>query len=331
MKSRKKSRRTRLKASDDRTALLLAGGDGTRLNDLTREITGEPIPKQYCRLYENASLLEATLARTMIYTSTENTYIIINKDHTDLALSQVQRLPGSNIFIQPANRDTGPGLILSLLELNGKKPNAIVAVFPTDHYIDNDRSFIEHIFRATRLIERMPDKVAILGITPDRLETGYGYLIPESPVKAFEKTYYVKSFCEKPGLSKAYEAITLGGLWNTFVMVFKLENMIKILKQLVPDRFRAMTELLNFPHEAEGIYRNLEPWNFSTEVLTHISEHIIILEIDDIRWSDWGTRESIERTYRQLNRQPYWIHPLHQPIQAGSDSSNRLQKSQSIA
>jgi hypothetical protein len=48
------------------------------------------------------------------------------------------------------------------------------------------------------------------------------------------------------------------------------------------------------------------PWNFSTEVLTHIPEHLVVLRVDDVHWSDWGTRESIEWTLKTLQRVPPW-------------------------
>lgn len=297
---------TDIDVPSDRVALLLAGGDGARLNDLTREISGTPIPKQYCRLYKNTSLLEATLSRTRLYTFKEKIHIIINRDHIELATDQIPALRKRNIFIQPANRDTGPGIVFSLLKLRQMHPDAIVAVFPTDHYIDNDRAFIAHTFRATRLVARMPDKIAILGIAPHQPETGYGYLLPDIPVRECEKAYHVKAFLEKPSVSKAYEIMNLGGLWNTFVMVFKLSRMLYILKQLVPDSFYAMAELARSSHKAVEIYQDIASWNFSTQVLTRIPQHIVMLEIDDVSWSDWGTRESIESTYRALNQVPFW-------------------------
>jgi mannose-1-phosphate guanylyltransferase len=315
----------------DKVALLLAGGDGTRLLDLTREVSGSPIPKQYCRLYNNTSLLEATLARTGLYTSRENMHIIINRDHVGLAMDQLQELPETNVFIQPANRDTGPGLIFSLMRLKITHPDATVAVFPTDHYVDNDPVFIGHTFRATRLITRMPDKIAILGIAPDRPETGYGYLLPDSPVRRCEKTFHVKAFIEKPSLSTAYEIMRLGGLWNTFVMVFKLSRMLDILERIVPDRFYAMKELALSPHKSAAVYQNIDSWNFSTRVLTRIPQHIIMLEIDDVAWSDWGTRESIERTYRALNQVPFWKILPDQPVHSRQESSGPASTSQFIS
>jgi len=315
----------------DRIALLLAGGEGTRLRDLTQEIVGIPIPKQYCRLYNDSSLLETTLSRTRLYTSYEKIHIIINRDHIKLAADQVRELPESNIFVQPANRDTGPGLIFSLLNLNRIHPDAIVAVFPTDHYIDNDNVFIAHTFRATQLITHMPDKIAILGIRPDRPETGYGYLLPGDPVKACPKTYHVKSFSEKPSPSRTYEIMSQGGLWNTFVMVFRLGSMLDILNNLIPGRIEAFSELIRSPRKAAEIYQTIDSWNFSTQVLTRIPQHIVMLEIDDVYWSDWGTQESIERTYKALKQVPFWKQPLHRPIQSRQESANDPSSSQFIA
>ena len=314
----------------DRLALLLAGGDGKRLNELTREISGSPIPKQYCRLYNNTSLLEATLARTMLYAFKEQIHVIINRDHTELATEQIQELPAKNIFIQMDNRDTGPGILFSLLQLERIYLDAIVAVFPTDHYIDNDNAFIGHAGRATRLVAEMPDKIAILGIVPNQPETGYGYLLPDFPLRKCEKTYHVKAFIEKPSLSTACEIMAMGGLWNTFVMVFKLSRMLEILKKLVPDSFYLMSELVRSPHKAVNIYENIDSWNFSTRVLTRIPQDIIILEIDDVAWSDWGTRESIERTYRSLDLVPFWKLSQHQANSSRQDSLDRINTTQFI-
>lgn len=317
--------------ASDRIALLLAGGNGIRLQDLTQEISGSPIPKQYCRLFDDTSPLETTLARTRLYTRDNNINVIVNLDHIDLAMDQLNTLPESNIIIQPENRDTGPGMVFSLLRLKQRYGDTVVAVFPTDHYIENDRTFVRHVARATRLIESMPDKIAILGVTPDRIETGYGYLLPDSPVKRCEKTYHVKEFREKPVMSEAHRIISLGGIWNTFVMVFKLSRMLEILKEFVPCEYRVLAELHTSPWKAESVYQAIDSWNFSTRVLTRIPKHIIMLEIDDVRWSDWGTRESIERTYRRLNRIPSWQAPLHRSIQSRGDKPDQTAISQSVA
>lgn len=313
--------------NDMPVALLLAGGDGKRLNEFTRQITGTPIPKQYCRLLGNSSLLEATLCRTRLFTIPRNTHIVINLNHVPLAREQVRDLPPTNIFVQPENRDTGPGLMFALFRLQRLYRDPTIAVFPTDHFIDNSRAFMAHATRATRIVDDMPERIAILGIAPDRPETGYGYLIPGDPMNRYGKAFTVRSFCEKPCLSLALEVLSLGGLWNTFVMAFKLSTMMRILERIVPDKFYAMTEGLHSPRWISKMYGTLDPWNFSAEVLTRIPERIVTLKIEDVYWSDWGTPESIERTYTQWNSSRMPANPMHQLTLSQREIFERIRKS----
>src|SRR5512143_520246 len=77
----------------NRVALLLAGGDGRRLQELTSEIAGTPIPKQYCRLLQGSSLLEVTISRARLFAPRERINVVVNVDHLDLAKDQVNTLP----------------------------------------------------------------------------------------------------------------------------------------------------------------------------------------------------------------------------------------------
>src|SRR5690554_3800827 len=119
-------------------ALVLAGGDGRRLQELTRRLAGRPIPKQYCRIAGDRSMLEATLDRIAPLVPRERTLVIVNRDHLDLARSQLAGLPPENMLVQPSNRDTGPGLLWSLLALERRAPGALLATLPSDHYIADD-------------------------------------------------------------------------------------------------------------------------------------------------------------------------------------------------
>jgi mannose-1-phosphate guanylyltransferase len=306
----------------NRVALLLAGGDGMRLRELTSEIAGTPIPKQYCRLLQGSSLLEATISRARLFAPLERISVVVNSDHLDLAKNQVKALPESNIFVQPLNRDTGPGMIFALLHLERISPDATVAVFPTDHYVDKDWAFIAHVLRAANAIARYPDKIALLGVVPDGPETEYGYILPADPLRIHGKAYQVEAFTEKPSVAAAQAVIARGGLWNMFVMVFKLPRMLELIRELVPHEFGKLASLRTAQEGAAGIYQNLNPWNFSTQVLARIPQHLIVLRVANVRWSDWGTRESVERTFRTLKLAPFWN--LSSPIAAGRTASGCL-------
>jgi mannose-1-phosphate guanylyltransferase len=293
-------------ASPERVALLLAGGDGTRLQELTRQITGKPLPKQYCRLWHGSSLLEATISRARLFASRERISVVVNKNHLGFAEEQLAALPKANILVQPLNRDTGPGLLFALLQLEKTHPDAVVALFPTDHFIDDDRAFTAHIVRAAHMISQFPEKIAILGITPERPESGFGYILPAAPLENCEGVFQVGAFTEKPSLDRARNIISCGGLWNTFVMVFKLSRMMELMMELMPEAFAAMSCLSKSLENADEVYRNVGAWNLSTQLLARIPQHLIVVEVADVHWSDWGTRESIERTYQALNMVPFW-------------------------
>src|SRR2546430_17234884 len=143
-------------------ALVLAGGDGRRLQGLTRKIAGAPIPKQYCRITGGRSLLEATLARIFPLVPRERTLVIVNRSHLELALPQLPDVPPGNVIVQPGNRDTGPGIVFGLLDLAARRPRAPVVVFPSDHYVDDGAAFCDHLERAPLLVDRFPTSIALL-------------------------------------------------------------------------------------------------------------------------------------------------------------------------
>ena len=141
-------------------ALVLAGGDGARLQSLTHLIAGAPIPKQYCRILGPRSLLETTLRRIAPLVAAERTLAIINRDHLAIARSQLRSLDTRNVLVQPPNLDTGPGVRVSMLELARRDPDATVAAFPSDDYVRDSDAFRQAIERMCRVVAGFPRKIA---------------------------------------------------------------------------------------------------------------------------------------------------------------------------
>ena len=197
-------------------------------------------------------------------------------------------------------------MIFALLTLECVYKDAIVAVFPTDHYVDNNWAFVAHVMRAINTISYMPDKIALLGIVPDRPETGYGYILPANPLKTSGNLYHVDSFREKPNSDDAQEIIKRGGLWNTLVMVFRLSRMLDLVQEIAPREVEGLFDVRTSPEKVVSLYQTMQPWNFSTKLLTRIPQHLVVFKVSNVLWSDWGTREAIERTYKALNLVPSW-------------------------
>jgi mannose-1-phosphate guanylyltransferase len=299
----------RVAGAADGWALVLAGGDGTRLQELTRRITGAPIPKQYCPLLNGCSMLEATLLRARHFAPAERTLVVVNQYHLGIAGTQLRHVPAANVIVQPRNCDTGPGILLALLELARRCANATVAVFPSDHYVSDDRAFMKYVAEAAQLVDRSPENLALLGIAPDRPETGYGYILPGEPVSAADAprhAFRVRAFHEKPDAQLAKTLCDAGGLWNSFVTVFRLDRLFALLRRKVPEHFARLARLRKRPQEVADVYRSLTPWNFSTAVLARVPERLIALRVENVHWNDWGTQASIEHSFRLFNCKPPW-------------------------
>jgi mannose-1-phosphate guanylyltransferase len=295
--------------AERRWALVLAGGDGTRLQRLTRVIAGAPIPKQYCRIAGERSLLEATLGRITPLTGHAGTLVIVNQNHLPLARPQLSRVPEANVVVQPRNLDTGPGVLLGLLTLAGRDADATVAVFPSDHHVRNEAAFRRHVSHMCRLVEeRYPERLALLGVGPDRPDSELGYIAPGARLVGCATAFEVAAFHEKPARRAALEVIRRGGLWNSFVMVGRVRHLLALLRQ-VRSADVARLEPLPAREALARCYDHLASWNFSRDFLAHVAPHLLVTRADDLGWSDWGTPEAIERTFAAMGWRPAWRDP----------------------
>jgi len=286
--------------------VILAGGDGIRLQPLTHLISGAPIPKQYCRIIGDRSLLEETLARVAPLVRPERTLVIVNLGHLELARPQLAAVPASNVLAQPRNLDTGPGIIVSVLEVARRDAEATVAIFPSDHHIRSEAAFRRHVTQMVHSVNDHPDKIALLGARPDRADTDYGYVVPGPRINGFASTFNVAAFHEKPVLHFAAGIVRRGGLWNTFVMVGRVARLIELLGAARPNDVARLARVHPDPDALGPAYDRLPSWNFSRDFLAHIPGQLLVVRADDLGWSDWGTPEAIERTLATLGVVPPW-------------------------
>lgn len=297
------------KADEDLWALVLAGGDGTRLQALTRLISGAPIPKQYCRIVGDQSLLEATFARVGCMVPRERTLVVVNQDHLAVAQAQLAGLPQRNVIVQPCNRDTGPGLALALLVLEQRDPGATLAVFPSDHFVHNQAAFAASVERMQQVLALEPGRIVLLGIRPDRPDPGLGYIVPEPgpPLRHRLGSYRVRGFEEKPHPSRAAAIVRDGALWSSFIIMFRVQRMLEILRLCRPREMAAMQGLMGGRAICGARYGELGAWNLSREVLARRPQDLVVVPADDLGWSDWGTPEAITDTISAHGLTAAWL------------------------
>lgn len=283
-------------------AVVLAGGEGKRLREFTRQRFGRPMPKQYCAFIGGRTMLEHTLDRAEGLASPHRTVTIVGRGHTghfDAAL-----VPGY-VVEQPRNCDTGPGLLLALSVVLAHDPRAVVVVLPSDHFVRPLRLFEERVRVAIAAAERLRDRVVLCGARADGPETEYGWIQPGSRL-AETGARAVLGFHEKPDRSRAEVFHERGYLWNTFIMAARAEALWALARGAQPalvERFeelraRAAGELCS--QALVAAYDGMPALNFSSHILERSCDGAAVVALDGVEWDDWGRPERIERAARRL-------------------------------
>ena len=310
---------TELRAIDSanfktRCGIVLSAGNGRRLRELVHQRRGDYLPKQYVNFVGPRSMLEHTYDRVQKSLPARKLFTVVAKEHLqfqEVHRQLASRAPGT-VVVQPANRETAPGVLLPLLHIYKRHPEALVAVFPSDHFVLEKDLFMRDVDAAFRLVESDPTRVVLLGLEPHGPDPEYGYIVPGDKLNALEadSARTVELFVEKPSADTAKKIIVAGALWNTMVMVFACETFLSVIQRGAPalDRaFRRIFDAIGTPDEmrvTERVYQSLQPLNLSKGVLEVLPfqyrRTLAVLPIHGVTWSDWGTSDRLSTMLRQL-------------------------------
>jgi mannose-1-phosphate guanylyltransferase len=278
--------------SKHRWGVILAGGEGMRLRAVTRLIAGDDRPKQFCKLMGERSLLAETRLRVARTLPSEQTLLVLTKSHERFYTTELADVPPIRMVAQPANRGTLPAILWSLMRLARLDESAVVGFFPCDHHYQDEQRFteeIEHAFEAAAESR----SVILLGAEAAEPETEYGWIEPEFSA-SHRKLLKVRRFWEKPARQLAVRLLDQGCLWNTFVMVGQANAFLELIRSAEPDLYEAFETVVarcRMDLSAElmsAIYEELQPADFSKQVLVRNADKLHVFSVGDIGWSDLG-------------------------------------------
>jgi mannose-1-phosphate guanylyltransferase/mannose-6-phosphate isomerase len=211
--------------------VILAGGSGTRLWPLSREL----YPKQVLRLLSERTMLQDTLVRLEGLPDLHPPIVICNESHRFMVAEQLREIgvtPGA-IVLEPVGRNTAPAIAVAALRAAaGNQADPLLLVLPADHYIARPDRLHAAMVRAAALA--VSGRLVTFGVVPTAPETGYGY-IRRGPGLA-GGGYSIQAFVEKPDPRTAAAYLASGEYyWNSGMFVFRAEVIRQEMERLVPE------------------------------------------------------------------------------------------------
>ena len=276
----------------------IAGGSGTRFWPLSRKSN----PKQLLPICHGRSLIHATFERIKSLVEPEQCWMVVGQDHVQGCRNDVPAIPAQQILAEPLGKNTAPAVALAAIQVQKKNPEAIVAILPADHYVEDKQAFCEALKNAAQIAQN--DAIVTLGIQPTRPETGYGYIEPDKTKELNATGFQVKSFREKPDAALAQTFFESGDFyWNAGIFVFKPSTFMGELQTQLPKMHEQMMEIqsaigeTNYEAVLSRNYQNIENISIDYGIMENAKDVAVVPA--NCGWSDVGSWNSVDAIFER--------------------------------
>jgi mannose-1-phosphate guanylyltransferase/mannose-6-phosphate isomerase len=272
--------------------VILCGGSGTRLWPISRKA----YPKQFAPLVGRDSLYQMTLKRFAAegfaapLVMTGDTFRFMATDQ-----AAESGLGDARVVVEPMGRDTAPAILTAALMLE-ETPDALMLVAPSDHVITDLAAFHAAVQKGAAAARA--GAFVTFGITPDRPETGYGYLELGAPAGDGDAVP-LRSFREKPDLPTAQAMLAAGGyLWNAGIFLMRVGDLIAAFDAHASDLIGPCRAAIAEGAEDLGFFRldteaygQVRAISFDYAIMER-AEHVMAVPLDG-GWSDLGAWDTL--------------------------------------
>lgn len=259
-------------------AVIMAGGKGERLWPLSTEER----PKPLISLNGQQTLLEDTVQRLFPLLNAENVFVITD-EKSAVAAREILMLPPENVIAEPCRRNTAPCIALAAALIRRKCADATMIILPADHRITPVKRFQEDLLDCIE--QAQTGSLTILGVTPDKPATGYGYI--NAGEKIAPGIYKVNSFKEKPDFATAQHYMMDGNYWwNCGIFVWQVQTIAEAFKKYNPglyEKFQGWAEGKEFNEDFE------ECEKISIDYAIMEKAENVVVKQASFQWNDLGT------------------------------------------
>ena len=286
--------------------VILCGGSGSRLWPLSRE----SFPKQYLEIRPGESLtfLQKTIDRIKSCKNIDDPIIICNEEHRFIVAEQVREIniKPKAILLEPIGKNTAPAITIASLKANDLTKDPILLVLPADHIIQDEKIFVHVINKALDYVN--DGKIVTFGITPNKPETGYGYIESSNELNVSELNgEKIVNFIEKPDQKNANKFIhNKKFTWNSGIFFFKSNVMLNEVLKFCPQIYELCAKSLS-NNKLDLDFQRIDMEFFSRCKQISIDNAImektnlgIVIPLD-AGWSDIGNWEALWEVSKKDN------------------------------
>jgi len=295
-------------------AVVLAGSEAIHLRPLIRRLYGEDPPAPFTSIFGSPTLLRRTFDRVDGAIPANRTVISIVRGREGEVEEALDGKPIRHVLVQPEDKGTAAGILLAAHWIHRRDPDAIIAVFPSDHFIAPEDVFIEHALEAAEVARAHPRWLVLLGAVPTDPEPDYGWIEPGdimgwSPTLG-EPISQVRRFKEKPSAMTARVYQEEGWLWNTFVFVAGASLLLSLGAQYLSELHAGLCHVRSLEGtdlEASALRRayGLAPTaHFSEAILERCPPGLVVFRLPTLTWSDWGTPRRVLKSLSKVGILP---------------------------
>lgn len=280
--------------------VIMAGGGGTRFWPLSRHT----MPKQLLNLSGKDRMINETVDRLAAIADKKDIFIVTNVDQVpamQAAVTVTGRVAADHILAEPAARNTAACIGYAAMEIIKKYGDGIMAVFPSDHFIRDQKAFEEVLRYACDVADR-DDCLVTLGIAPTFACTGYGYIKFEKSGTEGLCACPVLEFKEKPDADTAEKYVKSGAYaWNSGMFVWKASVILSQMEELLPDVYECIEKIGEAMGTADEkriineIYPKIPSISIDYGVMEKASDVRVIAA--DMGWSDVGSWDNLGEIY----------------------------------
>jgi mannose-1-phosphate guanylyltransferase len=296
-------------------AIVLVGGQGGRLRPLIHRVHKDDRPKPFAALLGSRCLLRQTLDRIRLMIPAARTVIVIREEHERYLAEAANGAPMGRVLVEPADRGTAAEVLLAALWVHRQDPDAMLAVFPSDHFVPEDHGFMRHVADMVEVVKEHPKWIALVAATPADADPDHGWLQPGEVIgwsPAGNPVRRVRQFWENPPALAAQTCLETGWLLNTSMFVATAAPLLEMARRHLPSLANRLAPAsVQLDTEAgHAALREAYTWtereDFFRVFLKRCPLRFAVSRLPAL-WSDWGTLERVITSLRRAGLLPSWF------------------------